>query len=107
MITNAGYHVRGQGSWLHAISGTNVTDALGIFNNQDGGIIFNKQGTVFTNTLYSELNNGDKGLIFIDTGSSIINLATIKNSNKFFIDCGGFLIDQVSIEGPVIEIPCT
>jgi len=89
-----------------ALSRTNFTDAFGIFNNQDGGIIFNKHGTIVLSKK-SELNNGDQGIIFIDTGSSIINLATIKNSNKFFIDCGGFLIDYKSIDGLVIEIPCT
>lgn len=91
---------------LHALSGTNFTDTFGIFNNQAGGIIFNKLGAIYV-VKKSELNNGDKGLIFIDTGSSIVNLATIKNSNKFFINCGGFLLDYFSIDGPVIEIPCT
>lgn len=107
IVNNAGYHsTKSIGFWLHSISGTNATDPLGYFINQDSGIIFNKQGTIFINQKLSKIINGDKGIFFIDTGSTIINLATIKNSDKFFIDCGGSMVGVGYFNGSIIEIPC-
>ena len=90
---------------FHDLGGTNFTNAKSLIIN-NGGVIFNKPGTMIHNLEGANLTNGIGGIIFFDSGAIINNFSPIKNSNKIFSDCGGMVLDDAPIVEPAIDIPC-